>query len=89
VRVRRLGPRHFFLHAKVVSESRKESVGKSVAVERLFAENFDSEFPCKSLNLRSPKTLKPVEIIALVPFSTATLDYTYNQGMIETTLFSP
>jgi hypothetical protein len=37
-----------------------------------------AKFVCNLLNVRLPSTLKFTEITALVPFSTATGDYTHN-----------
>jgi len=43
-----------------------------------FRGTFTRNFVCELLNVRSPTTLRFSKITALVPFSTATLDYTHN-----------
>jgi hypothetical protein len=49
-----------------------------VAVEKLFSTDFSARnLACKLLNLGSAQAEKFAEITALVPFSTATPDFTH------------
>jgi hypothetical protein len=63
----------FFLVLKGLTKQVGET---SLGVEKLFSRISRTKFARKLLNLRRPQALKFSEITALVPFSTATPDFT-------------